>query len=227
MPPIICPSLELCQIRCAHGLLKNRWGCFECKCASGAASNSLSTLLHIEHPTIYFSEDDRGACELLTVDNCGKQCPHGYLTDVRGCALCKCAKCAPVDNCYKQCLYGFRTNLLGCPVCKCKGNFHPKFARELIPIMVPARNGVEEARLSAEQKLLTKESSCFFNSSGDSVETHSLTRDSGEWWTDEAHCRQCFCQNKKVGIFIICASYSASRIGLLLTYLMPEATSIL
>lgn len=46
---------------------------------------------------------------------------------------------------------------------------------------------------------LDEKNNCFTYSS----ETKKLIeRDNGEWWTDN-HCRQCFCQNKKVFFLIL------------------------
>jgi hypothetical protein len=104
-PPIICPSLEHCPLRCEFGLHKTPTGCFQCKCAESI------------EPTVH-SDDIQ--CEELNENNCDKHCAHGYRRDQRGCAVCKCAKCPPIDTCYKHCLYGFETNSLGCPVCKCR-----------------------------------------------------------------------------------------------------------
>ncbi|KAE9553936.1 hypothetical protein FO519_002862 [Halicephalobus sp. NKZ332] len=104
-PPIICPSLEHCPLRCEHGLKKDQRGCFQCKCAEGI------------EPTVH---SDATECEELTEGNCDKQCAHGYVRDQRNCPVCKCAKCPPIETCYKHCLYGFETNSLGCPVCKCR-----------------------------------------------------------------------------------------------------------
>jgi hypothetical protein len=104
-PPIICPSLEHCPLRCEYGLQKSPIGCFQCKCAESL------------EPTVH---SDESQCEELNENNCDKHCAHGYRRDQRGCAVCKCAKCPPIDTCFKHCLYGFETNSLGCPVCKCR-----------------------------------------------------------------------------------------------------------
>uniref|UniRef100_A0A7E4UPE0 Cysteine-rich motor neuron 1 protein n=1 Tax=Panagrellus redivivus TaxID=6233 RepID=A0A7E4UPE0_PANRE len=106
-PPVVCPDLRHCPLRCEHGLQKTDWGCFQCKCADGL------------EPTV--ASDPNSECVELSEANCDKQCAHGYRRDQKGCPVCKCAKCPPIDTCYKHCLYGFETNSLGCPVCKCRG----------------------------------------------------------------------------------------------------------
>ncbi|KAI1719589.1 von willebrand factor type C domain-containing protein [Ditylenchus destructor] len=169
-PPIVCPSLELCSLRCEFGLVKNQWGCFECKCATASRDT--------ETNTIDIEDSAENTCALLTSENCNKQCAHGYLRDANGCPTCKCAKCPLNDSCFKHCLYGFQTNSLGCPVCKCR-----------------AKSSIDVRLMIPEQALVLKEDDGCFTSTTSGKDL--LRRDSGEWWTDN-HCRQCFCQNNKI-----------------------------
>ncbi|KAI6227510.1 CBN-CRM-1 protein [Aphelenchoides fujianensis] len=110
-------------------------------------------------------------CEELNDQNCDKRCAHGYLRDARGCLACKCAQCPTTDTCLKSCLYGFQTNSLGCPVCKCKSRADSS-----------GHSPHETGATAADSE------GCLTHAKGG-----LLVRNSGEWWTDQTRCRQCFC----------------------------------
>lgn len=64
--PKTCGSLELCHLRCEHGLMKNLWGCFECKCAIVKSNFELPLYEAIERNKIHYK------CVPLTAHNCNK-----------------------------------------------------------------------------------------------------------------------------------------------------------
>ncbi|KAK0410682.1 hypothetical protein QR680_005271 [Steinernema hermaphroditum] len=150
-----CPSLEHCPLRCENGLDFKDW-CYVCACKPST-------------PPLFIGSD-YDDCPKLNETNCNKVCAHGYMSDERGCKVCKCANCPHPDHCYKHCLYGFETNTIGCPVCKCRAKT------------------VVDARLTNSKPDFNK---CV--SIGEKGST--VLRDSGEMWTDD-RCRQCFCEDK-------------------------------
>lgn len=102
--PIVCPSLELCDLRCEFGLFQNKWGCVECKCAT--SDGNLSDRLlewkdekNIEHDNnLERNNNDNYMSEIFNKKSLGL-----YLIDEANNSSEKSAACMPLsaENCDK------------------------------------------------------------------------------------------------------------------------------